>query len=148
MLNVWGHCCYWLSLLILMHEKYSMFLHVLWFLSTCSLGLNLWVHVHWVSTQCFFMFYDFWVHVHWVLIPMRNSLQYGLNVDSSRDLCSCLPGLLKILSLWLLGLWQYHEFRPQIHVKIYALPCSLPSTVSLSWSRFSAVCLHGVDVFF
>lgn len=66
-----------LSPLTLMHD--ALFHHMF-------SDLYLWVHAHWVSTE-------------------GNSLQYGLNVDSSRDLYSCLPGLLqiKILSLWLLG---------------------------------------------
>lgn len=108
-----------LSLLILMHDvPFPHMFH----------GFYLWVHVHWISTY-------------------GGYLQYRLNVDSSRGLCSCLPRLLQIkaLSLRLLGLWQYHGFRPQIHVKIYILPCFPPSVVSLHRSMISAISMEWIS---
>lgn len=67
---MWGHCYNWLFLLPLTHD-------VLFPCTFCDLHL--------------------WIHVHWDLV-CENSLEYGLNVDSSGDVCSYLPGMLKLKS--------------------------------------------------
>lgn len=106
-----------------------------------SLGTHFW---------CLVSFFIFWflsmVYLHWDWSYMY-SLECWSNVDSSRDAFSPLSGLLyiKILTLWLFGLYKYCHLRPQSHVNAAAFWDSLPTMPFDSQPSF-IVCLWCMDI--